>query len=410
MIKQIGLLIFLNLISIFCHSKVEFVRAMFNSDASKFITIGWNQVSGTNPVLFYDTDNSKEVFRTQIEISSCNDSKRFKTNFVRLKNLNPSTKYYFYIQDSEGKSRTYHFSTVSDNSDIQLSFIAGGDSRDNRKIRSLGNQMVAKIRPDAVFFNGDFTGIDIPSQWKDWFEDWEKTISEDGRISPLVVTRGNHEHSNQVLVDLFDVQSSIICYSTTFGGDLLNVISLNSEIMKVFAQKVFLKKTLKDHAHFHWQIPQYHRPIRAHVASKKEMETQYKNFVPLFEKYPNVRLCLENDSHTCKVTWPIVSSNAKESSEGFIRDDEKGIVYVGEGCWGAPIRKADDLKPWTRDAEAVYQVNWIFVTKEKIEVRTILYENVEEVEDLTDKNRFEMPENIKLWGPTNGTVVEIFKR
>jgi acid phosphatase type 7 len=408
--KHFYLILFCSLVSIFAHSKVEFVRAMFNSDASKFITIGWNQTSGTNPVFYYDTDNSKTEFSNKLDISSCNEAKELKSNFVRLKNLNPATKYYFYIVDSEGKSRIYNFSTVSDNSNTKLSIIAGGDSRDNRRVRSLGNQMVAKIRPDAVFFNGDFTGIDIPKQWKEWFEDWEKSISEDGRISPLVVTRGNHEHSNQVLLDLFDVQSSIICYSTTFGGDLLNVISLNSEINKVFAQKSFLKSTLKKHEHFHWQIPQYHRPIRSHVAAKKEMETQYKNFVPLFEKYPNVRLCLENDSHTCKVTWPIVSSKANGSSEGFIRDDAKGIVYVGEGCWGAPLRTADDKKPWTRDAEAVFQVNWIFVSKEKIEVRTILYENVAEVESLTDENRFEIPQNLKLWGPTNGTVVEIFKR
>lgn len=391
-------------------AKVEFVRAMFNSDASVSITIAWNQTSGTNPVLFYDTDTIIKDFHYQSNVSAFNSEKGLNTNFVRLKFLSPSTKYYFYIIDSEGKSKIYHVSTVSNKSDVPLSFLAGGDSRDRRAIRTLGNKMVAKLRPDAVLFNGDFTGIDIPSQWKDWFEDWEHSISEDGRISPLVVTRGNHEHSNKVLVDLFDVPSDIICYSTTFGGDLVHIVSLNSEILKFLGQKVFLKNALKAHEHFHWQIPQYHRPIRPHVASKKEMETQYKNFLPLFEKYPNVRLCLENDSHTCKVTWPIVSSNSSNSCEGFIRDDEKGIVYVGEGCWGAPLREADDKKPWTRDAEAVNQINWIFITKEKIEVRTVLYENVNEIESITDENRFEIPKNLNLWGPTNGTVIEIIKR
>ena len=95
------------------------------------------------------------------------------------------------------------------------------------------------------------------------------------------------------------------------------------------------------------------------------METQYKNFVPLFEKYKNVRLCVENDSHTCKVTWPIVSSSGPLSDEGFERNDEKGIVYAGEGCWGAPLRAADDSKSWTRHAEGVNQFNWIFISKEK---------------------------------------------
>lgn len=391
-------------------AKVEFVRAMFNTNAATAFTIAWNQKSGKEPVLFLDTVNTEKQFSIKQSISSSNSEKGLQTHFVRLMNLKPSTTYYFYIQDSEGKSRVYYVRTVASNSNTKLSLVAGGDSRDNRSVRTLGNKMVAKLRPDAVLFNGDFTGLDLPGQWRDWFEDWESSISEDGRISPLVVTRGNHEHSNKVLVDLFDVPSPKVYYETTFGGDLLNVISLNSEIQKGLGQKVFLSRTLKDHKNYHWQLPQYHRPIRPHVKHKKEMETEYRNFVPLFEKYSNVRLCLENDSHTCKITWPIIQSKAEGSSEGFIRDDVKGIVYAGEGCWGAPIRVADDAKPWTRDMEGVNQINWIFITQEKIELRVVLYENVEEVEALNNVNRFDLPKNIKLWGPTNGTLVEIFKQ
>ena len=138
------------------------------------------------------------------------------------------------------------------------------------------------------------------------------------------------------------------------------------------------------------------------------MNTQYRNFVPLFEKYDNVRICLENDSHTCKTTWPIVRSNDLGSEEGFIRDDEKGIVYVGEGCWGAPLRQPDDNKCWTRDSEAINQFNWIFISKDKIEVRTVKYENAENVSSLTKETRFNMPENIDLWNPSNGAVIDIY--
>jgi hypothetical protein len=329
-------------------------------------------------------------------------------HIIRLKDLKPNTRYYFIIQDSEGFNKTYYFSTVSDSSDTKLSFIAGGDSRDGREVRIKANKLVAKLKPHAVLFNGDFTGLDIDKQWLEWFVDWEYTISENGRISPLVVTRGNHEKSNKVMVELFDCPHEKIYYETNFGGKLLNLISLNSEILKIGPQKFFLRKTLEEHKDYYWQLPQYHRPVRAHVAFKKEMETQYKNFVPLFEKYKNVRLCLENDSHTCKVTWPIVSSSGPLSDEGFERNDEKGIVYAGEGCWGAPLRAADDLKSWTRDAEGVNQFNWIFISKEKIELRTVLYENENEVEELREANRFEIPLNLKLWGPKAGTLVEIF--
>jgi hypothetical protein len=403
-------LIFL-VFNFFIRAEVRFVRAVFNSDASKAVTIIWDQLSGTNPVLLFDTIKPTDLnFSFSAAISSTNNGKGLNNQIVRLNGLKPNTKYYFSIKDSEGYSRVYHVSTVPGTNNDALSFIAGGDSRDRRPVRLKANQMVAKLKPHAVLFNGDMIGIDIPTQWVEWFQDWEATISSDGRIAPLVVTRGNHELSNKVFVDLFDVPNKKVFYSTEFGGDLLHIVSLNSEIYKFGKQKIFLRSALKNHADYVWQIAQYHRPVRAHVSHKKEMETQYRNFVPLFEKYPNLKLCLENDSHTCKTTWPIVRDNGPGSDEGFIRNDSIGIVYVGEGCWGAPLRPADDTKCWTRDAASINQVNWIFVSKETIEVRTVLYENVEQVAELTEETRFTMPENIAIWDPSNGAVIEILKK
>ncbi|CAN0324400.1 unnamed protein product, partial [Chrysoparadoxa australica] len=175
-----------------------------------------------------------------------------------------------------------------------------------------------------------------------------------------VISRGNHERSNRVLVKLFDVPNSKILYSAQFGGDLLNVISLNTEIRRNGKQTKFLEADLEQHKAYSWQIPQYHRPIRAHVSFKQEMHEQYEHWVPFFEAYKNVGLCLENDSHTCKVTWPILAeTDSSKADEGFVRADGQGIVYAGEGCWGAPLRGANDTKSWTRDAEMVNQVNLI---------------------------------------------------
>ena len=402
------------LISFISYSKIRFVRVVFNSIASEEATIIWEQHGGEFINLVYSVNNfanesASELIKIQ-RVSAKNKARGMFNHIIRLKNLKSNTKYYFQLEDSEGKSRIYYFSTCSNSPNDRISFIAGGDSRDRSEIRRKANVLVSKLKAHAVLFNGDFTGYDIHSQWIDWFNDWEYSIAADGRITPLVVTRGNHERSNSVLVKLFDIPSKGVYYSTEFGGDLLNLVSLNSEILKIGAQKFFLYSTLRKHEDFHWQIAQYHRPIRPHVKHKKEMETQYNNFVPLFEKYKNLRLCLENDSHTCKVTWPIVSSKDSLSSEGFKRDDEKGIVYAGEGCWGAPLRTADDSKPWTRDAASVNQFNWIFVSKEKIELRTVLYENAAEVSELTEETRFMMPEKIKLWTPSNGSLVEIYQQ
>ena len=408
-------LIFMFLLSSFLSfGKVRFVRVVFNSIASEEATVIWHQESGEFTRFIYSEGDSKTESADKMKlinkISSTNNARGFNTHILRLTNLSPNTKYSFKIVDTDGEGSLYYFSTCSNSPNDRISFIAGGDSRDRSVIRRKANLLVSKLKAHAVLFNGDFTGLDLPNQWVEWFTDWEYSISSDGRITPLVVTRGNHELSNSILVKLFDVPSRGVFYSTEFGGNLLNLVSLNSEILKIGVQKIFLASTLKKHEDFIWQIAQYHRPIRPHVKHKKEMETQYRNFVPLFEKYRNLRLCLENDSHTCKITWPIVSSETEGSSEGFIRDDEKGIVYAGEGCWGAPLRAADDFKPWTRDAAAVNQFNWIFIAKDKIELRTILYENAEDVTELTEETRFSMPQNINLWNPSNGNLVEIFQQ
>ncbi|MFT5859393.1 MAG: hypothetical protein ACI865_001494 [Flavobacteriaceae bacterium] len=416
--KTTLLLVLVCAASFYSSAEISFIRVMFNTNASYAATVGWNQVDGENPMLFWgevnpatsnDTDFAKH-FSDSSEIYHVNKAKSMDNHFVQLSNLKADQRYYFSIRDSKGYSKVYYFSTVADVPSERLSFIAGGDSRDLREARTKGNKMVVKLKPHAVLFNGDFTGLDTPKQWVDWFEDWEHSIAGDGRVTPLVVTRGNHELTNKSIVHLFQVPSKRIYYNVLFGGTLLNIISLNSEILKYGRQKIFLRSTLKKHAHFDWQLPQYHRPIRPHVKHKKEMKTQYKHFVPLFEKTKNVRLCLENDSHTCKVTWPILRSEALGSEEGFIRNDSTGIVYAGEGCWGAPLRAANDLKCWTRNAEAVNQVNWIFIDQSKIELRTILYENVAQVTELSEATRFEQPSGLELWTPSNGALVTIYPR
>ncbi len=389
-------------------AEVQFVRVMFYGNASNRAVIGWDQVSGENPILHFDTVRPFDFeFSQSQSITTKNNAKGMFNHFVHLENLLPNQAYYFSIKDDKGFSKVYYFYTAPNVNSEQLSFIGGGDSRTRSSVRRLANQMVEKLKPHAVLFAGDYTGFDTQKEWLQWFTDWELTTGTDGRIIPIVPTRGNHEKTNKVMVDIFDVPCKRAYYSTQFGGSLFNVVVLNSEIWKGGAQTWFLNSELKEHADFNWQMPMYHRPMRPHVSHKNEMQTQYRNFVPVFEKYKNVRLALECDSHTCKSTWPILKSKDKLADEGFVRDDKKGIVYIGEGCWGAPPRAADDLKSWTRDAEMNDSFKWIFVSKEKIDVRTVLYSNVNEVQALSNKTRFSLPDNILIWNPSNGSVVNV---
>ncbi|MFK7946230.1 MAG: fibronectin type III domain-containing protein [Saprospiraceae bacterium] len=404
-------LIFL-IINNWAFAKTDKYRCIWRDNPSTTMTIAWNQISGSNPTLYYDTyDNGTNVSNyTYQKISSkVVKAKGLNNNFVRLTNLQPNTKYYFIIKDSDSKSKRYWFQTAPDNSTERLSILAGGDSRNHRKGRQNANMMVAKLRPHCVVFGGDMTGLDIEREWKNWFDDWQLTIASDGRMTPIIAARGNHEKSNKTLVDLFDVPNESVYYALNLGGNLLRVYTLNTMIATGGDQKSWLQKDLNNSDNALWKMAQYHHPMRPHTAKKAEGTRLYKSWAKLFYDY-NVQLVVECDAHVCKTTYPIRPTYAKGHDEGFVRDNKRGTVYVGEGCWGAPIRPANDAKSWTRATGSFNQIKWIWIDSEKIEIRTVKTDNALSVGKLSDATRFTTPSNINIWKPKTGAVITIKRR
>lgn len=384
-------------------------RLTLRDNPATSIVVGWDQFSGSNPVVYYGTtdhgtnwssySNSKTPDRTV-------SYKGMDNNFARITGLQPNTYYYFVIRDSEGTSQRYYFKTAPDNPSERLSFIAGGDSRNNRTPRQNANRLVAKLRPTAVLFGGDMTDSGSTTQWLNWFDDWQLTISSDGRMYPIVATRGNHESSNSMVYDLFDTPSTSVYYALTFGGSLIRTYTLNTEMSISGSQTNWLSSDLASNVGVTWKAAQYHKPMRPHVSSKSEGNNQYNYWANLF--YNNdVKLVVECDAHTVKTTWPIRPSSGSGSDEGFIRDDSNGTVYVGEGCWGAPLRSNNDGKNWTRNSGQFNQFKWIFVDQSKIEVRTIRVDNASSVGQVSNSNPFQIPSNLDVWNPSNGSVVTI---
>tara|TARA_B100000809_G_scaffold130660_1_gene128496 strand:+ start:29513 stop:30745 length:1233 start_codon:yes stop_codon:yes gene_type:complete len=391
-------------------AKTDKYRLTLRSNPSSSIVVCWNQISGNSATVYYGTKDYGTDF-SKYKFNHTADRKivhhKMNNHFARLEDLKADTAYYFVIKDNEGTSKRFWFKTAP-SKNKKLSFIAGGDSRNNQIPRQQANILVSKLKPHAVLFGGDMTSGDNARQWKVWMDDWQLTISEDGRMYPVIAARGNHERSNNSIYHLFDTPSKEIYYAITFGENLIRTYTLNSEISIEGKQTEWLKKNLKEHSNTIWKSAQYHKPIRPHVSRKKEGNKQYSNWASLFYEY-EVRLVVECDAHTVKTTWPIKPSLAEGSEEGFIREDKKGTVYVGEGCWGAPLRPNDDNKTWTRASGKFNQVKWIFVSPEKIECRTILVENSKFLKEVSNKNSFKAPENLKIWTPENGAVVEIIK-
>lgn len=331
-------------------------------------------------------------------------------HFVRLQNLQPNTVYYFVIADSDGTSRRYSFRTAPDRPEVPISIVAGGDSRNYRAARRYANRMVGKLRPTFVLFAGDMTGGDSGAEWIVWLNDWQESFGSDGRIFPIVVARGNHEASNRTLLQIFDVAKPELYYAHTFGGSLLRVYTLNSMMAVGGNQSNWLEADLQRYgASVRWRMAQYHHAIRPHTSGKSEKDQQMLHWAPLFFAY-QMDLVLESDSHTVKWTYPIKPSRGQGSDEGFIRDDANGTVYIGEGCWGAPLRRNDDAKAWTRASGSFNQFKLIFVRQDRIEVRTVLTDQAERAPSLTEEQRFVLPPDFPIWKPTTGSVITLSPR
>lgn len=384
-------------------------RAMWRDDPATTMVIGWDQLSGATPSLVYDVvDHGDNVaaYRFKQAPDRIVQAKSMRNHFVRLAGLQPNTVYYFIIRDTEGQSRRMTFQTAPDDPRVRLSIIAGGDSRNFREACQDANRLVSKLRPHFVMFNGDMTNEDLNAEWLAWFDDWQLTIGSDGRLFPVIVARGNHEPNNQVLIDLFDVPTPTIYYALTIGGNLLRIYTLNSMIPAGGEQHTWLDRDLRGNGQVVWKIAQYHLSTRPHTSQKSDKEEQMLYWATLFYKY-RLHMAIESDAHVVKSTWPIKPSRDPGSDEGFIRDDEGGTIYLGEGCWGAPLRANDDDKAWTRNSGSFNSFHWIFVDQYHIETRIVKTDGSDRVGEVSAADPFKAPYGLVVWSPSHGDVITI---
>ncbi len=393
-------------------AKSDKFRCMWRQDPATSMTIGWDQVSGTSPVVYFDTkDHGNDVakYRYKKMPDTTRVFHEMRNTFVRFNNLVPNTVYYLIVKDSEGQSRRLSFRTAPNDADTRLSIIAGGDSRNQREACCKANLLVSKLHPHFVLFGGDMTDNDNAAQWKTWLEDWQLTITEDGRMTPIVVSRGNHEYSNKTLIELFDLPFTNLYYKLAFGGNLLSVYTLNSLISAAGDQKDWLQEQLAADQDFIWRMTQYHFPIRPHVKIKTNKNDQAIHWSNLFKSY-DVGVAIESDAHLAKITYPIKPYSGPGSDEGFIRDDQGGTVYLGEGGWGAPLRKNDSNKSWTMESGSFNHFNWLWVDRNDIQIRTVKTLNADQVVPLNINNVFAIPEGIDLWSMAGNVVYTIDKK
>ncbi len=188
---------------------------------------------------------------------------------------------------------------------------------------------------------------------------------------------------------------------------MMRVYTLNSEITSGGTQAAWLSGDLaanKDRVRH--LIVSYHACIRPHTSSKTPQTGQYDAWAKVF--YDNgVDLVIENDSHVMKRTQPIkpfITTDPTDLTQGYIAapTDPKAAVYVGEGCWGAPLKAADKSYPWTLASARFNGFEYYQVTWESIVLRTVKIQTVDVVVETTEANPFVLPAGITLWDTPPG--------
>ena len=382
----------------------ERFRVVWVDDPARTATIGWDQTGSGEQVVHYGptdhgTDWQQYPFQQKIDRRVAH--RGMNNCFARLRGLEPDTAYYFVIRGGVDVTQPLWFRTAADEPQ-PFHFIAGGDSRNIRKARLAANRMVAKLRPLFVAFTGDMINRDNDGEWFKWLNDWQATISPDGRIYPLLPHRGNHETGgNSTVYNLFDTTESNY-YALSFNAGLARFYVLNSETPEGGEQGKFLEQDLAHNAARHRHLMAgYHKPMRPHTSAKKEGTGEYRAWAQIFYDY-GMDLVFEADTHAIKRTVPLRPFTGSGSEEGFIADPDAGTVYVGEGCWGAPLRAANDNKSWTLASDSFNGFHWVHVYPEQIEMFTMQVDGVAQTASREDSDVFALPTGIDLWAPESG--------
>ncbi|NSW45897.1 MAG: cadherin-like beta sandwich domain-containing protein [Bacteroidales bacterium] len=412
----------------------RYYRASFRDDPSTSIVIGWcDDGTSTNATVYYGTTDYGTNYNSYPFTKSIDRTishRGMNNRFARITNLQPNTYYYFVIKDDQGVSQRMIFKTLSNDPNVPILFISGGDTRTGvpivefetsecRPRRQRGNQLVAKIRPDFVAFSGDYVLTNSTnSLWEDWFTDWQLTLGTNKLLIPIVPVFGNHELSEDI-EKFFDIPNVNAYFALSFGGNLLRIYNLNSEIDCDATQLNWLTNDLQLYSTSnntpYWKAVQYHIPLVPH-GEYSPTSTLISCWAPLFQQY-KVRLAMEGHTHVQKVTWPVIPSNASGSDNGFIRNDTAGTVFFGEGCWGAPLRNlytyynANQAFNWTRNQGKFAGFGVIKVTKQKIQIQVVKFNDASDAANVQqvplNAPPATLPSGLVYWTPSNGQIIEI---
>lgn len=287
---------------------------------------------------------------------------------LELTELQPDTRYEISIgKIPEKNAKPLFFRTMPrDLKARPVRFLNGGDTMATREMFEAMNRQAALLEPDFVVLGGDLAyenGI-WAMRVVEWLQSWTRTaVTKDGRLLPLVAGIGNHEvrghYNGKVPGDapyyygLFTLPDGRASRTLDFGR-YLSLVLLDSAHTEPIqgAQTQWLERALLERTEQQFLFPFYHYPAWGTTKAPKQ-GTPLDNpvaiairshWVPLFERF-GISAAFEHDHHNFKRTHRILDGK---------RDDERGLLYLGDGAWGVLVRTVppEGSAWWLAKAEA----------------------------------------------------------
>ena len=349
-------------------SLVSHVSAQ-GSDPPIEIHLAWNQNDTASTIVVTwktTTDNAGDIVRYDTKSGSGDPSQYLsgKTGSnhtfsgaggyihdVELTELSPNKTYYFICGgDNGGWSAERKFQTGPDQR-TSITFVAGGDSRDNPSARDAVSRAMAKFNPSFVLYSGDAvsTGTN-QALWDNWFTAMDNIwVTENGGLTiPIIPVLGNHEGMATNYFGQYSLPGNEQWFSLDWGPDL-HIIALNNYNSLAGEQLDWLKSDLAEHENYLWKVAFFHSPAFSSSNHGSDASVQ-KYWVPLFDNY-HVDLVISGHDHDYERTYPINYTISKNTP---MPSPENGTVYIVSGAWGAPLYGAGSS--WfTENSKSAYE-------------------------------------------------------
>lgn len=262
---------------------------------------------------------------------------------VSLSQLSPDQEYSFRIgQDPT----TYRFRTAPSTLDKPIRFVIGGDVYASKKLFRRMAKTVVENDPLFAVLGGDIAyAINYnPLQssglrrWKSFLKDWkELLITQEKRVIPFLIVPGNHDitpDNYTLFFQLFAFPQKKLYRAIDFGSYLTLFLLDTGHFQPIDGQQPYwLEKALSSRTQILYQFAVYHEGAYPSYYSYEGSTPQKirAHWVPLFEKY-RLQAAFENHNHAYKKTYPIKANHKSPD----------GVVYIGDGAWGAPPRNTKE--------------------------------------------------------------------